>query len=136
MIRKGKRDGPQWAKAALDAAIKPIGALTLKTKGQLAEDPATRELMLETLREAVGILRARGRRAAFGGLRRNLLQDCRKTPDQLNSMAQDLRAGRMTEADSILLPFVKEARLARRPAPLLGALYRIVKRLEKELRAP
>ena len=136
MIRKEKRKAQPWAEAALDAAIKPVGALTLTTNGQLARNPATRELMLETLREAVGILRARGRKPAPRGLSRVLLRACRAAPNQLSPMSQDLLAGRRTEADSLLRSLVREARAARRPAPLLGALYRIIKRLEEELRVP
>ncbi|MBI5243561.1 MAG: 2-dehydropantoate 2-reductase [Elusimicrobia bacterium] len=122
-----------WTKAALNAAINPVGALTMKTNGELAAGPAARELLLETLREALSVLRGRGIRPAFGGLPRILLQGCRATPGQRNSMSQDLLAGRRTEADEILKPFVEEARRVRRPAPLLATLYRAVKRLEKEL---
>jgi len=131
MAGKRKAEGG-WAEAAVGASIDLVGALTLKTNGQLARNPATRELMLEILKEAAAI--PRGRRPGYGGLRRALLRECRAAPDRLSPTYRALLAGRRRRADSPLRSLLKEARAARRPAPMVRALHRIVARLEEELR--
>lgn len=122
-----------WTKLVYNAAVNPLGALALKPNGELAANPALRDLMGRALREGARIARRTGRRMP-AGFERKVLAGCRAVPDQLNSMAQDILAGRRTEADSILKPLLAAARRAGAPAPVLGSLYRMVRRLEREAR--
>ncbi|MFC1679062.1 ketopantoate reductase family protein [Elusimicrobiota bacterium] len=123
-----------WTKLAYNAAVNPLGALLNMTNRELVEDPAIRELLSAAAKEAAVIARAAGHRPLVPRLEDRVLRDCRAVPRQYCSMAQDLAAGRVTEADSILKPLLAAARRTGTPAPLLAPLYRMVKRLERSLR--
>lgn len=122
-----------WTKAAFNAALNPVGALAAKTNGELAESAALRGLLDAAGREAFSLMRAQGIEPLTRSPERSLLQGCRRAPDQVNSMAQDLAAGRPTEARDILGPFLRAARRTGRKAPVLSMLLRIMRRVEKEL---
>ncbi|MEK9145353.1 MAG: ketopantoate reductase C-terminal domain-containing protein, partial [Elusimicrobiota bacterium] len=122
-----------WTKAAFNAALNPIGALALKTNGELAKSAGLRELLGAASREAFSLMRAQGIEPLTRRPERTLLAGCRRAPDQVNSMAQDLAFRRRTEARDILGPFVRAARRTGREAPVLSMLLRILERVEKEL---
>ncbi|MBI4348436.1 MAG: 2-dehydropantoate 2-reductase [Elusimicrobia bacterium] len=124
-----------WTKLVFNAATNPIGALTGRTNGDLARLGALWEILLASLAEAEAAARADGHPPLVHDMAALLKRACRATPEQDNSMLQDLRAGRPTEIDAILGPILEAARRRRRPAPVLTALHRFVKRLEKELAA-
>ncbi|MBI4386302.1 MAG: 2-dehydropantoate 2-reductase [Elusimicrobia bacterium] len=129
------RDHLLWTKAAFNAAVNPLGALTGRTNGELARIPALREVLLRLLRETTTLARRDGRAPLrFSRLKSQILHGCRAAPGQPNSMLQDVRAGRRTEVDAIVAPFLRIARRRGIPAPTLESIHRFVKRLERELR--
>ena len=119
-----------WTKLVYNAAVNPLGALLDRTNGELASDPALRELMRVILKEAVSISTQAGFRPLHKDLEERIARGCLAVPDQINSMAQDLRAGRRTEADAILKPLLDAAKRQRRAATAIEPLYRIIKHLE------
>ncbi|HBL17344.1 MAG: hypothetical protein A2X36_11725 [Elusimicrobia bacterium GWA2_69_24] len=123
-----------WTKLVYNAAINPLGALLRKTNGEVASHPAMRQLLRAVSREAIAVARAEGHAPAVPGLEGRILRDCLLVPDQRSSMAQDLAAGRPTEADAILKPLILSGRRTGTPTPLLTPLYRMIKKLEEELR--
>jgi 2-dehydropantoate 2-reductase len=123
-----------WTKLVYNAAINPLGALLRKTNGEVAAHPAMRQLLRAVSREAIAVARAGGRPPAVPGLEGRILRDCLLVPGQRSSMAQDMAAGRPTEADAILKPLILSGRRTGTPTPLLTPLYRMVKKLEGELR--
>lgn len=123
-----------WTKAAFNAAANPLGALTGRSNGELAAIPPLKDLLLQTLHEAVSVAQASGHSPIYADMAGLLLRGCLSAPGQPNSMLQDLRAGRRTELAAILSPFLAEARRRSLPAPTLFALYRFMRRLERELR--
>ncbi|MDE2292420.1 MAG: hypothetical protein KGL53_10085, partial [Elusimicrobia bacterium] len=64
---------------------------------------------------------------------RGILAGCRAVPAQMNSMIQDLEAGRPTESGAILGPLVAAARRRRVPVPSLECLQAAMRRLEESL---
>ncbi|MBI3297986.1 MAG: 2-dehydropantoate 2-reductase [Elusimicrobia bacterium] len=130
-----KRDEARllWTKLIYNAAVNPIAALTRRSNGALVSDPALKELTLRTMAEARAAAAAAGHEPYPEMTARGVLAGCRAVPDQMNSMIQDLAAGRRTEADVLLGPLVRAARRKRVPVPTLETLWASVKRLEASL---
>ena len=121
-----------WSKFVINAAINPLGALTGFTNRELATRPAMRELVTEVLREAERVGRSAGHLRGPALAPKVLVAQARLS-GQLNSMAQDIAAGRRTEADAILGPILRQARRAGVTLRLIPVLLRSVKLLEKEM---
>jgi len=119
-----------WTKLIHNAAINPLGALTRKTNGQLAAEPALRDLLVRVADEAAAVAKAAGHPSLDANPARSILRGCAAAPRQINSMAQDLAAGRPTEADAILRPLLRAARKAGRATRYLEPLYRMIRHLE------
>lgn len=122
-----------WTKACFNASTNLLGALCAATNGQLAEDPALREIMIAALKEAVAVARRCGRPPLYRHMEALVVRSCRNAPDQRNSMLQDLQAGRRTEVQAIAGPILAAGRRAGVPTPFLDRLSRLVGRLEREL---
>ncbi len=119
-----------WTKLCFNAATNPLGALCGVPNGELARDPALREIMLKALSEAVAIAREEGHRPLYADMADLVVRACRNAPRQRNSMLQDLQAGRRTEIRAITGPLLAAARRQRTPAPILSRLTRVLLRLE------
>lgn len=119
-----------WTKLVYNAAVNPIGALLDRTNGELASDPALRELVRLVLKESVAIATRAGFKPLHRDMEARIARGCLAVPHQVNSMAQDLRAGRETEADAILKPLLDAARRRRMKATTIEPLYRALKYLE------
>jgi len=132
---KDSEPGMLWTKAAFNAAINPLAAACGVETGNLLDDPALRELSLKALGEAAAAARAGGHPLDYPDMADKLLQSGRNAPRQRNSMLQDLAAGRRTEAEAILGPFLKSARRHSIPAPTLELLAALIARLEKSVAA-
>ncbi|MBI5630866.1 MAG: 2-dehydropantoate 2-reductase [Elusimicrobia bacterium] len=130
VILKDSEEALLWTKLCFNAAVNPLGALAAAPNGDLARDAALRELLLQTLSEAVAVARAAGRRLLYRDMAGLVLRACENAPAQRNSMLQDLRAGRPTEIQAIVGPLLDQARRLRRPAPLLLRLFRWVQKME------
>jgi 2-dehydropantoate 2-reductase len=130
---KDSEPGMLWTKAAFNAAVNPLGAVCAVESGQLAENPALRELSLKALGEAAAAAEGAGHPLDYPDMAEKLLLSGRNAPHQRNSMLQDLAAGRRTEARFILRPLLAAARRRRLPAPTLELLAAVVARLERKL---
>lgn len=122
-----------WTKLVYNAGVNPLAALARKPNGALASDGALRELTLRALAEARRAAAAAGRRPYPEMTDAKVLAGCRDVPTQLNSMIQDLDAGRPTEASSILSPLLAAARRRRVSVPALTVLAAAVADLEAGL---
>jgi len=120
-----------WGKLVLNAAINPLGALARCPNGELLRRPALRDLLVRAAEEAGRLARRAGARPGFKRSGAAALRLASRTAGNLNSMAQDLEAGRPTEAGAILGPLLKAARDPEREAPVLSGLFRFVKGLER-----
>lgn len=120
-----------WTKLVFNAAVNPTAALVRGTNGSLAHDPALREVVLKALAEAARAASAAGAKPDVEVSPARLLAGLRAVPDQLNSMVQDLAAGRPTEAPELLDPLLRAARRARAPVPTLEVLRAALRRLDR-----
>jgi 2-dehydropantoate 2-reductase len=120
-----------WTKLVYNAGVNPLAALARRPNGALASDGALRELTLRALGEARRAAAAAGRRPYPEMTDAKVLAGCRAVPDQLNSMIQDLDAGRPTEAGAILTPLLTAARRGRVPVPSLSVLAAALAGLEE-----
>jgi 2-dehydropantoate 2-reductase len=122
-------EGPLlWTKLLLNASINPLGALADCANGELLERPALKDLLQRAAREAAALcpVKPLGPKTDRAAVRL-----CKATAANLNSMARDVRGGRPTEADSILLPLLRQARHPADEAPVLFGFYRFLKNLER-----
>lgn len=119
-----------WSKAVFNSALNPLGALCAATSGELAADPALRELMLSALEEALQVAKKTRRRLYFSNPERLLVASCQAAPRQRNSMLQDFQAGRPLETRAILDPILAAGRRAGAATPLLARFKRILAKLE------
>lgn len=125
---KASEDRMLWTKLVYNASVNVLGAAGALPNGELARDPALREVLLKTIEEASAAARRAGRRPLYPDLARRILKGCRGTPSQRNSMLQDLASGRRTEARAILGPVLG----AGARTPILSVLGDVIVRLEKK----
>lgn len=122
-----------WTKLCFNAAGNALGALCAAPNGELARDPALRELLVGALREAVTTARKDGHNLLYPDMESLIVKTYPNDSRQRNSMLQDLQAGRKTEVDAILGPILSAARRRRVKLTLLPRLHHLVKRLEAAL---
>ncbi|MCX5788382.1 MAG: 2-dehydropantoate 2-reductase [Elusimicrobia bacterium] len=130
-----REDRLLWTKVVFNAAVNPVGALAGKTNGALARTPALWAIVRAALKEGEAAARADGHPMLLRDLPALVRRACLSAPRQENSMLQDLRAGKATEARAILGPICAAARRHGKPAPVLDSLARFVGALERELGA-
>lgn len=120
-----------WTKLCFNAAGNLLGAACAAPNGQLAKDPALRDILLSCMREAVAAARRDGHKPLIADMEAFIVKACLGAPEQRNSMLQDLAAGRRTEVEAIAGPVLAAARRTKTPAPMLSRLARVVSRLER-----
>lgn len=122
-----------WTKSLYNAALNPVSAVLMKKNGELLESGAAKDLIQSAFEEGRSILRAAGRGFAFPSENPQEFpwSMLARTAGNRSSMFQDLAAGRKTEIDEILKPFLIEAKKRKLACPVLNSLYAIVKEYEK-----
>ena len=97
--------GVLWAKMLYNCALNPLGALTGCRYGELVENPTTRVLLEEVVREIFAVLEPAGVRVAWPNATAYLdtfySELIPPTAAHESSMLQDLRAGRPTEIEAL-----------------------------------
>lgn len=123
-----------WEKAAINAAINPLTAITGLPNGALLEVPALTRLLDETAREVEAVARARGLVVDEDAWVRAARRVAERTAKNRSSMLQDVERGRPTEIDAIsgvIAAFAEEAGVE---APRNRALHALVRGIEATLR--
>jgi 2-dehydropantoate 2-reductase len=122
--------GTVWSKLMINAAINAPGALLRVRNGDLPSSEAGRALIHTIVEESTAIARAKGIRLIFDSPEDMVLQVCEGTARNLNSMFQDIIAGRRTEIDFINGALAAEAERLGLNAPVNRALTLCIKALE------
>jgi 2-dehydropantoate 2-reductase len=130
---EGDEDTMLWTKLCFNAAGNALAALCNLSNGELARDPALRELLVRALREAVSAARKDGHALLYPDMESLIVKTYPNDSRQRNSMLQDLQAGRPTEAEAILGPVLAAARRRKVPLTLLPRLKTLVRKLEASL---
>ncbi|WP_053366101.1 2-dehydropantoate 2-reductase [Bacillus sp. FJAT-27245] len=114
-------------KLSANAVINPLTAILGVRNGELVENAHYEKLLERVFEEAACIL-------DFNDKQERLLKVkgiCRNTSENRSSMLKDLDAGRETEVDAIVGYLLDEAAHKGLEAPLLRALYEMIKGKER-----
>ena len=99
-----------WAKAVVNAAINPLGALAGAPNGALLERPELALRLFAIAREAEAVARAAGIELPFDDAAVYVADVVRATAANRSSMLQDIERGRPTEIEQIDGAIVRAAR--------------------------
>ncbi|MBD3406715.1 MAG: 2-dehydropantoate 2-reductase [Candidatus Lokiarchaeota archaeon] len=123
-------EGVVWTKTLVNCGINPVGALTGLTNGEVYDNQNLRGLIVQLVEEAVLVVKALNIQLTTDDPVRYALGTAKATSSNINSMLQDIRAGKTTEIDSItgkIIEFAKELGI---PTPASETVYALVKALE------
>ncbi|MBW1953877.1 MAG: hypothetical protein BZ151_04175 [Desulfobacca sp. 4484_104] len=127
---------PLWDKVLYNCALNPLGAILGVTYGALAENPATRELMLALIQEIYQVAAARhiplGQPTAERYFQHFLTNLVPPTAAHLPSMSQDLRQGRRTEIDALNGAICRYAAPLKLATPYNQTICQLIRFLESQ----
>jgi 2-dehydropantoate 2-reductase len=98
--------------------------------GDLPDSEAGKELIHDIVEECLTIVRAKGIRLIFDDPEERVITVCKGTAGNINSMFQDIVAGRRTEIEFINAALAAEAESMRLAAPVNRTLASLIKALE------
>ncbi len=122
-----------WAKAAINAAINPLTAITGLPNGALLDLDALRSLLEETAQETEHVAAALGIDVEEGAWVQDAITVAKRTAKNRSSMLQDVERGRQTEIDAINGHIARVAEKHGVPAPRNRALHALVTGIEATL---
>ncbi|MFX1606638.1 MAG: ketopantoate reductase family protein [Promethearchaeota archaeon] len=125
-------EGVVWTKTLVNCGINPVGALTGLTNGEVYNNKALRSLIVRLVEEAVQVVEALGVKLTTEDPVRYALGTAKATGDNINSMLQDLQAGKRTEIDAITGEVIRLAKEHGIETPSSEAVYALVKALESK----
>jgi len=125
-------EGVVWTKTLVNCGINPVGALTGLTNGEVYNNRALRGLIVRLVEEAVQVVEALGIELTTEDPVRYALGTAKATGDNINSMLQDLQAGKRTEIDAITGEVIRLAKEHGIETPSSEAVYALVKALESK----
>jgi 2-dehydropantoate 2-reductase len=127
--------GVLWAKMLYNCALNPLGAIAGRRYGELVEDPTTRALLEEVVREIFLVLTAARVEVAWPNAAAYLetfySQLIPPTAAHESSMLQDLRAGRPTEIDALCGAVERLGSEHEVTTPVVSALAELVRAAER-----
>ncbi len=125
-------EGVVWTKTLVNAGINPVGALTGFTNGEVYRNPKLRKLVIQLVEEAVKIVDALGIELTTEDPVRYTLGTAKATENNINSMLQDIRAGKRTEIDSITGEIIRLGKELGIPTPSSEVVYALIKAIESK----
>jgi len=112
--------------------INPVGALTGFTNGEVYKNPQLRNLVIQLVEEAVEIVNALGIELTTDDPVRYALGTAKATGDNINSMLQDIQAGKKTEIDSITGVIIRLGKELGIETPMNESVYALIKAIESK----
>jgi 2-dehydropantoate 2-reductase len=122
--------GCVWSKLILNAAINAPGTLLSVRNGDIPRTESGRRLIHDIVSECMKVVEAKGIRLIFDDPEAHVLEVCKGTAANFNSMFQDVLAGRRTEIDFINGAVAREAELLGVSAPVNRTLSLLIKAME------
>ncbi len=130
--------GVLWAKMLYNCALNPLSALAGRRYGELTDDPTTRALLEEVVRETFLVLGAAGIETdwpdAAAYLETFYSELIPPTAAHESSMLQDLRAGRTTEIEALCGAVERLASSHAISTPVVSALAALIRVAERRSR--
>ena len=125
-------EGVVWTKTLVNCGINPVGALTGLTNGEVYNNRGLRGLVVRLVDEAVQVVKALGIELTTDDPVRYALGTAKATGDNINSMLQDIRAGKRTEIDAITGEVIRLAKELGIDTPSSESVYALVKAIESK----
>jgi 2-dehydropantoate 2-reductase len=122
--------GCVWSKLIINAAINAPGTLLRVRNGDVPSSQSGRELIHNVVKECLEIVSAAGIKLIFEDPEATVLAVCEATAANVNSMLQDIFAGRRTEIDFINGAIAREGDRLGIPTPVNNTLALLMKSLE------
>jgi 2-dehydropantoate 2-reductase len=116
-----------WLKLWGNMTFNPISALTHATLVDICQEPATRELAADMMREAQAIAEKLG--ATFRVPLEKRIEGAEKVGKHKTSTLQDVEAGRAVEVDALIGSVIELSELTLTPAPASRAVHALLKLL-------
>lgn len=123
-------DSDLWSKLVLNCAGNSVTAIAQCSYGTAAREPASREVMLATAREAVDVARAIGIKLDAEELISRGVKFAESMGSATSSTAQDLARKRKTEVDALNGVIVRRGRDLGVPTPVNQTLTALIKLIE------
>lgn len=123
--------GCVWSKLIINAAINAPATLLRVRNGDLTATESGNELIHDVVDECITLTQAKGITLIFEDPEAQVKAVCQGTASNLNSMFQDILAGRRTEIDFINGAVAREAENAGIDAPVNKTLTLLIKSLEQ-----
>ncbi|MHA1772142.1 MAG: ketopantoate reductase family protein [Candidatus Thorarchaeota archaeon] len=123
-------DGVVWTKTLVNCGINPVGALTGLTNGEIHRNKMLRSLVISLINETMSVVHALGVTLTTNNPIRYTLGTAKATGANLNSMLQDIIAGKRTEIDYITGAVIEIAHELGFSLPVSETVYALVKALE------
>lgn len=102
--------GAVWSKLVINCAINAPGTLLRLRNGDIPSSEFGKSLMQGIVLECIEVINKKGVRLTFADPMDRVLSVCEATAKNINSMFQDIRAGRRTEIDFINGSIVREGK--------------------------
>ena len=132
-VRASKNiEGVVWTKTLVNCGINPVGALTGFKNGEVYKNPQLRSLVIRLVEEAVAIVKALGIELTTDDPVRYALGTAKATGDNINSMLQDIQAGKRTEIDSITGEIIRLGKELGIETPSNESVYALIKAIESK----
>ena len=121
-----------WLKLWGNMSFNPISALTHATLVDICDEPTTRELAADMMREAQAIAGKLG--VTFRVPLEKRIEGAAKVGKHKTSTLQDVEAGRAVEVDALIGSVIELAELTGTPAPASRAVHALLKLLVATMR--
>jgi 2-dehydropantoate 2-reductase len=121
-----------WLKLWGNMSFNPISALTHATLVDICEEPATRELAADMMREAQAIAAKLG--VTFRVPLEKRIEGAAKVGKHKTSTLQDIEAGRDVEVDALIGSVIELGTLTATPIPATRAVHAMLKLLVRTMR--
>jgi 2-dehydropantoate 2-reductase len=120
-----------FVKAWGNLAFNPISALTRATLVEMCDDPATRRVASDMMREGQAVATKLGLRLRISVEQR--IEGARAVGAHKTSMLQDVEAGRELEIDALVGAFLELGALTDTPMPVTTVVHALVSMLNDQL---
>jgi len=122
-----------WLKLWGNMSFNPISALTHATLVDICEEPATRELAADMMREAQAVAEKLG--VTFRVPLEKRIEGAAKIGKHKTSTLQDVEAGRQVEVDALIGSVIELGELTGTPTPATRAVHALLKLLVQTMHA-
>ncbi len=125
--------GSVWSKLIVNAGINAPATLLRLRNGDLPKCESGRKLISNVVKECLAIVKTSGIKLMFDDPEAHVVKVCEGTSGNLNSMFQDIIAGRRTEIDFINGAISTQAKSLGLQAPVNETLALLIRSLEATL---